>query len=276
MHPHTFVSTLFDHETRDEVFVIMSFAPEFDDRWQRVIEPAVREELKLAPNRVDYSVSGESVVYDILDGIAHARLILADITSSPMTDRRGAVWPQRNGNVMWELGIAHVMRLPDEVLVVRSDSDPSLFDLTQFRAFQYNPSEADEARRVLVTLAQDRLHAVDRAKSDFVRRCAHALDPISVKFLLNRVPYDGRVFTIEPSMDNAMSCPRLFELGILRTESVGLVTNPEDKKPRTVPYSRITPLGQCVLKLIAQRMGVWEKLGFALESPGGPPTPSKD
>jgi hypothetical protein len=126
LHPHTFYSTLFSHEKRNEVFVIMSFAREFGDRWRRVIEPAIREDLQLTPNRVDYNLSGESIVHDILDGIAHARLILADITSSIMTDQYGELWPQRNGNVMWELGIAHLMRLPDEVLLVRSDNGWSI------------------------------------------------------------------------------------------------------------------------------------------------------
>ena len=106
MHPHTFYSTLFGFEKRNEIFVIMSFAPEFNRRWERVIEPAISQELKLRANRVDYNDSGESVIHDIMDGISHSRLVLADITSSQMTDRRGQEWPQRNGNVMWELGIA--------------------------------------------------------------------------------------------------------------------------------------------------------------------------
>lgn len=267
MHPHTFYSTLFTHETRDEVFVIMSFAPQFDDRWQHVIQPAICEDLKLTANRVDYNVSGESIMHDILDGIAHAKLILADITSSPMSDDRGCAWPQRNGNVMWELGIAHVMRLPDEVLVVRSDSDRSIFDLTQFRAFQYDPSEASNARRILVTLARDRLRAVDRSKSDYVKRCAEALDPASVDFLLNAVPYDGRQFPIKLNMRNAIGCPRLFELGILRTDSVSVQPNPENKEGMLVPHSTITALGQQVIKLIARRMGVWKRLERRLESP---------
>src|SRR5262249_20798391 len=76
LHPHTFYSTLFEHQKRNEVFVIMSFAPEFDDRWVRVIEPCIREDLGLKANRVDYNCSGESIIHDILDGIAHARLVL--------------------------------------------------------------------------------------------------------------------------------------------------------------------------------------------------------
>ena len=48
MHPHTFYSPLFEHKRRNKVFVIMTFAPEFNDRWLRVIEPCIREELGLS------------------------------------------------------------------------------------------------------------------------------------------------------------------------------------------------------------------------------------
>ena len=53
------------HQKRDDVFVVMSFAPEFEDRWNRVIEPCIREDLGLMANRVDYNQSGESIVHDI-------------------------------------------------------------------------------------------------------------------------------------------------------------------------------------------------------------------
>src|SRR5438552_1364827 len=120
MHPHDYYSSLFEPTKRDEVFVIMSFAPEFEERWFRDIAPCLEKDLKLTANCVDYRISGESIVTEILDGIAHARLVLADITSSKMTDSYGIEWPQRNGSVMWELGVAHMMRMPDEVLMIRS------------------------------------------------------------------------------------------------------------------------------------------------------------
>ena len=157
MHPHAFYSSLFSPEERNEIFVIMSFADEFDERWLNVIEPAIREDVGLTPNRVDDRQSGESIVHDILDGIANSRLVLADITSSRMVDRNGQDWPQRNANVMWEVGVAHVMRLPDEVLMIRSDSDESIFDLTQFRAFPYDPLRRAKARKFIADLVRDRL-----------------------------------------------------------------------------------------------------------------------
>lgn len=256
MHPHTYYSTLFDFQKRDEVFVIMSFAPEFNRRWEHVIQPAITNELNLAANRVDYNDSGESIVHDIMDGIAHSRLVLADITSSPMTDRRGEEWPQRNGNVMWELGIAHVMRLPDEVIVVRSDNDPSIFDLTQFRAFPYDPDDDEiEARRILVSLSRDRLRSVDQTRSDFVRRCAEALDPGAVAFLMNHVPATGESFPIPANPGNALFCPRLFEMGILKS-FIGIRQEQTTGNSGIITSASITPLGYEVLRLLANQLGV--------------------
>ena len=260
MHPHTFYSTLFEHDKRDEVFVIMSFSPEFDARWRQVIEPTIREDLNLIANRVDYNLSGESVVHDILDGIAHARLILADITSTAMTDPQSRVWPQRNGNVMWEVGIAHIMRLPDEVIMVRSDNDPSIFDLTQFRAFQYDPTNIQQGRTILKHLAEDRLRSIDQSKSDFVRRCADALDPHAVAFLLLNVPIDGQPFPIKTNMANAMMVPRLFELGILRSTTYEFVTGKAEGQISINGQASLTPLGRHVVEIIARQMGVWERL----------------
>ena len=59
MHPHTFYSTLFNQSKRDEVFVIMSFASEFGQRWVEIIEPCIREDLHLQIGRRDQQIPGD-------------------------------------------------------------------------------------------------------------------------------------------------------------------------------------------------------------------------
>ena len=267
MHPHTFYSTLFENEKRAEVFVIMSFAPEFDDRWMRVIEPCIREDLRLKPNRVDYNVSGESIVYDILDGIAHAKLVLADITSSPMRNARGQVWPQRNGNVMWELGIAHVTRMPDEVVVIRSDNDPSIFDLTQFRAFPYDPRDVAGSRQMLTMLAKDRLRTVEQAASDHVRRCAASLDYAGWLVLSTAAAGQGIDPPVSRTMGQVMgnmakipAIARLLDMGALSTSLARLTPEAmramSDGPGEQLMKYRITSFGAAVLQYCVQQMGV--------------------
>jgi hypothetical protein len=268
MHPHTFFSTLFEESKRDEIFVIMSFSPEFEDRWLSVIEPFIREDLGLQPNRVDYNISGESIVHDILDGVAHARLILADVTSSQMTDSDGLVWPQRNGNVMWELGIAHVMRMPDEVIVVRSDNDPSIFDLTQFRAFTYDPRDRAGSRRMLMQIARDRLRAIEQAASDHVKRCASSLDYSAWITLATAGAKEGIVppvsKTLAQLLANMSTIPaiaRLLSMGALSTSFVNWTPEAFKSMVSDLPAEnllkyRITPFGTAVLRYCAEQMGV--------------------
>lgn len=269
MHPHTYHSTLFNHTKRDEVFVIMSFGDDFESRWPEVIEPCIREDMQLKPNRVDYNISGESIVHDILDGIAHARLVIADITSTRMLDSHGQVWPQRNGNVMWELGIAHTMRMPDEVIVIRSDDDPTIFDLTQFRAFPYDPANISEARKTLKMLMTDRLRSIDQVRSDYVRRCADSLDFVSWKVLLQTFVagfYKPPVLvTMMDVIGNTATLPaieRLLEMGALTTSYLQCtpeILNESDTNDLALEQAmryETTPLAEAILKQIGIRMGM--------------------
>jgi hypothetical protein len=263
MHPHTFYSSLFETPKRPEVFVLTSFQPPFEPRWRDVIEPCIREDLGLKPVRVDDGSSGDSIIHDILEGIAHARLIIADITSTPIQYGKTEADPRRSANVMWELGIAHVMRTPDEVLIVKSDDHPSIFDLTQFRVFNYDPRDAKEARRVLGQLARDRLRSAQQAVSDHVRRVAASLDVncISVLFegaesgILKHASLDR---TRGPGLARSTAYSRLLELGLIRTE-FSVVT--QEMLKRTAKYSevtqyRVTEFGRAVGIHCQRQMGL--------------------
>jgi hypothetical protein len=259
MHPHTFYASLFEPSKRDEVFVIMSFDRAFDARWHEIFEPAIREDLKLKPHRVDFNESGESVLKEILDGVAHARLVLADITCSPMTDAAGKTWPQRNGNVMWELGVAHTMRMPDEVVVIKSDDEATPFDLNQFRAFHYTPRTARSARQFVARLLSDRLQTVDQQKAEHVRRAAMSLDAFAWKVVVDALPHaDGipppRMTTmgeVLAATARTAAISKLLDLGVLSTvfhkqTAESLASLPEEAGPETLISYRLTAFGRAV------------------------------
>ena len=57
------------------------------------------------PLRVDLSKTGDiSILTDIMDGIAHSEMFLADISSTGYDSKTAE--PYRNGNVMYEVGLA--------------------------------------------------------------------------------------------------------------------------------------------------------------------------
>ena len=103
----------------------MSFAPQYQHRFDTVIAPAINSiplgTERLTACRVDLSKTGDSILTDIVDGIAHSQLVPADVSTIGKDSVTGT--PYRNGNVMYEVGIALACRHPSEVLLVRDDED---------------------------------------------------------------------------------------------------------------------------------------------------------
>jgi hypothetical protein len=78
----------------------------------------------LSAFRVNLSRKSDSIITEIVQNIAQCRLVLTDISTTGWSRsgvRRSR--PIRNSNVMYELGIAHAARLPEEVIIVRADAD---------------------------------------------------------------------------------------------------------------------------------------------------------
>lgn len=127
-------------ELRPQVFVAMSFAPQYQGRFDGVIAPAISgiqlSSERLKPYRVDLSKSGDSILTDIVDGIAHSQLVLADVSTMGKDSVSGV--PYRNGNVLYEVGIALACRNPSEVLLVRDDEDKFLFDVSSIPHMKIN------------------------------------------------------------------------------------------------------------------------------------------
>ena len=147
MFPNVFLTSLSRMEMRPQVFVAMSFAPQYQARYQEVIAPAIRAvalgDTTLTPHRVDLSKSGDSIITDIMDGIAHCRLFLADVSTIGKDAATGA--PYRNGNVMYEVGVALACRQSAEVLLLRDDDDKFLFDVSVIPHMRVNFTDREAA-----------------------------------------------------------------------------------------------------------------------------------
>lgn len=137
----------------------MSFDKRFDERFEDVIKPAIEgKEIggrSLRVHRVDLSRSGESILTEITDGIAHCFLFLADV--STIDELRSSGKPARNANVLYEVGIALACRSPEEVLLIRDDTDQLIFDTSAVPHETIDFSDKDAA------VARIRALLVDRA-----------------------------------------------------------------------------------------------------------------
>lgn len=132
MHPQVYLRTFWKQELKPQIFVAMSFAPEAKERFDQVIAPAIQaiaiDGQELTAHRVDLSKSGDAILTEIMDGIAHSRMVLADVSTIGKDSKHGRAY--RNANVMYEVGLALACRHPSEVLLVRDDYDPFLFDVS--------------------------------------------------------------------------------------------------------------------------------------------------
>ena len=140
------------------VFVAMSFEDRFDSRFKNIIQPAIEENeigsRNLTAYRVDLSKSGESILTEISNGIAHCFLFLADVST---IDRlRFNDMPARNPNVLYEVGIALACRSPEEVLLIRDDSDPLIFDTSSVPHVTIDFEDQNRAKEEIRTLLEDR------------------------------------------------------------------------------------------------------------------------
>jgi hypothetical protein len=151
MYPQAFLKTFWRMELRPQVFVAMSYADKYQNRFEKVIAPAINlitvDGVRLEPYRVDISKSGDSILTDITDGIAHSRLVLADVSSIGKDSITGE--PYRNGNVMYEVGLALSCRHPTEVLLVRDDRDRFLFDVSTIPHANIQFADIEQAKIIL-------------------------------------------------------------------------------------------------------------------------------
>jgi hypothetical protein len=151
MHPNTFLKTFWQMNLRPQVFVAMSFAEAYKARFDHVIAPAIRDisvnNVPLEPYRVDFSKTGDSILTDIMDGIAHCQLFLADVSVVGRDSISGSGY--RSGNVMYEVGLALACRQTAEVLLVRDDKEKFLFDVSTIPHLHLDFTNQTKARQEL-------------------------------------------------------------------------------------------------------------------------------
>ena len=93
--------------------------------------------------RADDLTGGGHIIENILKGIAEFELIIADLTG-------------RNPNVFYELGIVHMVKDVEKVILLSQDTESIPFDLRVLRCIQYVQAirGARDLRRELVSAVQ--------------------------------------------------------------------------------------------------------------------------
>ena len=259
MFPRDFFIDYWNPALRDEVFVAMPFATEFTDVWEQAISPAIIR-CGLKPFRVDIRKASDSILVDILDGVAHARLILVDLSPvhCPQTNRIQALFsntsqkPQfPNENVMYELGLAHATRQAEEVILVRNHAgNRLLFDVSGLRAHSYPSNNLEEASFIFEDLIQDALATVDRTKSLQVGKAIQAITIAEMKLIRKYWPKEFFLYSKKPT-DDLTGIPGNLELASVELQRLGILqASPSLNDTEFYIYLSWTEFGNAVVKAL--------------------------
>jgi|GEM_PF-1323424 len=258
MYPKNYFDLFPAFPRENSVFVAMSFAPQFQSRYDNVIKPAIEsvdhEGSRLEPIRVDAKKISDSVLTEILTGIGNSKLIFADITSLIEINNR----PYRNENVMYEIGIATAMRLPEEVILFRSDQEQLSFDIANIRVNSYAPDEniADATESVTAAI-REAISETDLKKNLAVKNAISQLDEVSLR-VMRLAQKEGFALSAIDSKDKkipfhsyCLSINKLLELGALTTEFIDLSEGDNVQKPALI--HKLTSFGhELVLGIVIQ------------------------
>jgi hypothetical protein len=123
-------------------FVLMPFEPGLREVFDTIREATENPPWNFICKRADDFFAAGHVLTDILRGIAEGELVIADLTG-------------RNPNVFYELGIAHMVKRPNQIVLLTQNTDSVPFDLRGFRCIVYTQS-IQGARKLKEDLANAR------------------------------------------------------------------------------------------------------------------------
>lgn len=274
MYPATFLSYFPAFPRNNDVFVAIPFSASFRHRWTNVIEPTINScrlasGATLRAHRVDTRLVSDSILTEILQGVSQSQLVFADVSTIGVVELDGERRAIRNPNVMYEVGLAHAVRLPEEVLVFRSDSDALPFDTANVRVNAYSPdTDVSGAISSLRAALEAAIRESDLIRHAAVERVCGTLDLQTVALLAT---IDGGQFqypemrTMGQVLGSSATIARLHRLldqGLVRVETGALTaemvaimrSNPEHEPP--IARYRSTTFGNAVLGLWARRADV--------------------
>jgi len=129
---------------------------------------------------------------------------------------------------MYEVGLAQAVRLPEEVVLFRSDEDSLLFDTSTIRVNSYSPDVApEEAKSAVADTLLETLRELDLQRHLTVRKVVEMLDYPSWLVLVETKAQKGllhpKIKTMGDVLGNtgrARAISRLLEIGAIRTKFI--------------------------------------------------------
>ena len=171
-------------------------------------------------------------------------MVLADVSTFG-TDAQ-TKQPYRNGNVMYEVGIALACRQPQEVLLIRDDNDHFLFDVSTIPHLTIDFNNVDSARQRLQDELMARLRERQYVNDARVRLAIARLTAEELTVLKQAATYPpgtvwGSKDTGSVNFLEMASAPRLLDKGLIQLAG---------RFEEGHPAYHLTQLGMVVAKFV--------------------------
>lgn len=252
MFPNAFLRTFWRKDVKSQVFVAMPFDTKFRNRFNEVYEPVINsiseDGVSLKAVTVDLTKSGDSILTEILEGVSHSKFIIADV-SAVYINRESDVFLS-NSNVMYEVGLALACRQPSEVLLIRDDEYPFLFDVSTIPHITINFSDKEKAKKQLRSEIIDKVDSIDYFNDTRVRIAISSLSAAELS-LLNKLASQPDNFIWSPvSGGTVLSVIEHAASRLLDKQLIQLVGEFDNKQPAY----RATKLGKIVVKYTQNKL----------------------
>lgn len=244
MYAKFFFERFWAGDQRNELFVCMPFHDSFDMKFRDIINPSAKKAGFDKAERVKEDWAANVITDRIFDGIANSKMLLFDLTDDPKSPCQ--YYKQVNVNVLYELGVANVIREQEDIVLIREKSSAKIpFDISGLNINIY------EGELKIDWLSEKLTKALEGQKwymSKRVDAAAKSIDEIAlyIMYEIGRRPKGKNHFNVVGRPPEVkMSVLRLIDLGILWFAS-GI-----DEKGLEHAY-RWTPFGLEVIK----RLGI--------------------
>jgi hypothetical protein len=128
MYPKKFYADTELRVRNGTAFILMPFATGFREVYDNIAEVLEGEAVAFDCKRADDVFGSGHIIELILRSIGEAEVVIADVTT-------------KNPNVFYELGIAHMVKDLEHVVIITQCEDDVPFDLRPFRYIMYQQNE---------------------------------------------------------------------------------------------------------------------------------------
>jgi len=239
---------------------MMSFAHEAI--WTSIITTAIKESnIGLSPYRADVPLSGP-IPDDIMEGIFNARIILVDLSPQLLTDGKTEDGREMrylyNWNVAYELGIAHIVRQKEEVILISQTIEKMPFDIQHWHIHKYDPNDIKDSVNRITNLLKNADMSIDHSRSLLVKRDSKKLESYCFSILVSAASKgrdgfieddlktaDGGKTTLDPNFAK-MAIYHMLELNIIETNYL----------PNKQYNYIITDKGKAIIQYVKSKMQI--------------------